>query len=157
MFYNEGMSEHCSATKRDGTPCRGRAVRGSEPPLCAAHGGGRVLAGAPEGAQDTLPCGFQVGRPTCLLQPAVIPDDIDSIIHDLAIKQARLSEFINGNLDGLDTDAFLRLLALHAQTASRLGRLLRDRQQLAGAGSDDMSEALTHALDQLAIDLEVEL
>ena len=36
----------CTATTRQGFPCRAYAVHGTDPPLCVAHGGGSSNHGA---------------------------------------------------------------------------------------------------------------
>ncbi len=84
---------------------------------------------------------------------------IDEIIADLAAKQQRLSAYLD---DLLDSDQatpaeVARLLALHAQTASRLGRLLRDRRALSGEAADGIAGAIAQALDELSSELGVEL
>jgi hypothetical protein len=48
------MSQRCSAKRRDGQPCNAWAVRGSDPPLCAAHGGTDARIGAPPGNTNAL-------------------------------------------------------------------------------------------------------
>ncbi|MGC9346697.1 MAG: hypothetical protein ACP5JG_01050 [Anaerolineae bacterium] len=151
------MSKHCTAYKKDGTPCRAWAVRGSDPPRCAAHGGGKAPVGAPKGNQNALKHGLYARIPPPEADLGDIPDTINAVIRDLAIKQARLSNYINGNLRDLDVRTLARLLQLHAQTASRLGRLLRDQRALSGEAADGISGAIAQALDELSNELGVDL
>ena len=144
------MKTHCPATNKDGTPCRAFAVRGSDPPLCSSHGGGRAPVGAPAGNQNARTHGFYVDVIAPLPDPEHVPDSIADVIHDLAVKQARLSKIINGRLNTSDIDVLARLLELHAQTASRLGRLLRDERALSGEAADGISAAIGQALDELS-------
>ena len=48
---SHGNSRRCMAIKPDGDPCRAWAIRGSDPPRCAAHSG---KVGAPSGNQNAL-------------------------------------------------------------------------------------------------------
>jgi len=84
---------------------------------------------------------------------------IDEVIADLVEKQRRLSAYIDGCIaqDDVSPTEVVRLLALHGQNASRLGRLLRDRQALAGPELDELTEAIGLALDELSEELGIEL
>jgi hypothetical protein len=125
--------------KRDGTPCRAWAVRGSDPPRCAAHGGRRPQPIASE----------------------EIPVDIDEVIRDLAKKQRRLSAYIEAYLDThpkpLVVKDLARLFQIHGLNASRIGRLLRDQRALSGEASDGIAGAIAQALDELATELDTDL
>jgi len=151
------MSTRCIATKKDGTPCAAFAVRGSNPPRCSAHGGGSAPVGAPSGNQNARTHGFYAHELSPLPEPEDIPDSIAEVIHDLAVKQARLSKVINGQRNSKDIQTLARLLALHAQTASRLGRLLRDQRALSGEAADGISSAIAQALDELSNELGTDL
>jgi hypothetical protein len=50
-----------------------------------------------------------------------------------------------------------RLLALHGQNASRIGRLLRDQRALSGAAADGLLEAIAKALDEISTELGIKL
>ncbi len=84
---------------------------------------------------------------------------IDEVIADLVAKQRRLSDYIDARLAEGDASPaeVARLLALHGQNASRLGRLLRDRQVLGGPELDELAEAVGLALDELSAELGIEL
>ncbi len=116
-----GGPRHCMATKRDGTPCKAWAVRGSDPPLCQAHLGTqpRDIHGTqprdnhgtrqaashpapPAGDEEMVPLQttyiapktaktFLVGDVPDI--PAAMPS-IDEVLIDLAGRQARLSYLI---------------------------------------------------------------
>jgi hypothetical protein len=150
------MKTHCTATNKDRTPCRAWGVRGSDPPLCSAHGGGRAPVGGPPGSRNARTHGFYVDQVAPLPKPDDIPDSIAEVIHDLAVKQARLSRIINDQPDSEDILILARLLQLHAQTASRLGRLLRDQRALSGEAADGISAAIAQALDELSTELNTD-
>jgi len=86
-------------------------------------------------------------------RPEHVPDTLADVIHDLAVKQARLCKHINGHLESYDIHTLARLLQLHAKTASRLGRLLRDQRALSGEAADGISAAIGQALDELSTEL----
>jgi hypothetical protein len=144
----------CSATTAAGRPCLGWAVRGSDPPLCPAHGGGRRGPGAPPGNDNAWVHGFYAATTRAL-------DTIDEIIADLAEKQILLSDFITEALSDPDgrvtADGLMRVFALHGQNASRLGRLLRDRRALSGDAADGISAAIAQALEELQTELGAQL
>jgi hypothetical protein len=78
---------------------------------------------------------------------------INGIIDDLAAKQAQLSALISRCLEQCPEASLgevAKLLQLHGQNASRLGRLLRDRRALSGEAADGISAAIAQALDELA-------
>jgi hypothetical protein len=76
----------CTATCADGSSCRAWAVRGTDPPRCAAHGGGERPVGPPKGNQNARTHGFYVRTD--------VPAEgwtIDTLIADYSAKRARLS------------------------------------------------------------------
>ena len=134
----------CAATKRDGTPCRAYAMHDSQ--FCAAHAG---LTGAPVGNQNRTTHGFYSRRQ----QPL---ETIDDVITDALNKQGRLSDLLDeADLD--DTQALVKLFALHGQNASRLGRLLRDQRALSGQAADGLLDAIGKALDEISTEIGVSL
>jgi hypothetical protein len=76
---------------------------------------------------------------------------IEEVIRDLAAQQAWLSNHIDNQRDELNTVNLARLLALHGQNASRLGRLLRDQRVLSGEAADSIAGAIDQAFDELSI------
>lgn len=132
----------CTATRADGNPCRAWARRGTDPPLCAAHSGAPV--GAPHGNKNAEKHGVYAAEP---------PEDVDlsATIADLNRRIRRLSSYID-RIESIETDpeaaqTYARLLALHGQLCSRLGRLLRDRHQIQGDDAGELDQAIAEALD----------
>ena len=85
---------------------------------------------------------------------------IADILADAQARQAQLSAYIDATLtdpEGADTETVVKLLGLHGQNASRLGRLLRDQRALTGAAADGMAAAIGQALDELSTEWGVEL
>jgi hypothetical protein len=165
-------SRKCSQTTLDGRPCQAWAVRGSDPPACAVHAGSRPSDPPP----DALPVshrpdvdagGMSAGSIASLINRAgieaaldtVAGTDIGAVIADLAAKQQRLSRYIDDRLAAGDTSVqdMARLLALHSQNASRLGRLLRDQQALGGEAAYSLQHIIDLALDGLAEEWGIEL
>ena len=75
---------------------------------------------------------------------------IEDVISDLAAKQAWLSEYIEIHQEDLNSSMLIRLLQLHGQNASRLGKLLRDQNALSGEAADGISIALEQAMVELS-------
>lgn len=132
------VSRRCSATTKAGEPCKAYAIRGSQ--LCAAHS---RAVGAPKGNQNRRTHGFYA-QPTTRLQ------SIGDVVEDLLGKQEQLSAYIDGQLtEGADPEEMIKLLALSAQNASRLGRLMRDQRALSGESADGLLEAVSKLLDEI--------
>jgi hypothetical protein len=126
-------------------------VRGSSPPHCAAHGG-RV--------RGTTVLADIAARDS---GPAQAPEgglDLNAVIYDLAEKHAQVSALIDQCLESPETarpGELLRLMQHHAQTASRLGRLLRDQKAVASPVDVEWLAALGRTLDKLSAEWGVEL
>lgn len=146
----------CTATCADGSSCRAWAVHGSDPARCAAHGGGRAPVGAPPGNQNARVHGFYATSDRAR-DPDFSACTIDVIIDDLYRKQQRLSDYIDEHMDDLSPPDLARFLRIHAQSCSRLGRLLRDREALSGGADAIMSGAIGRALDELSEEWGVDL
>jgi hypothetical protein len=155
-------SRRCKATRADGQPCRAWAVRGSDPPRCSSHGGGRAPVGAPPGNQNARTHGFYAQAPATDDDGGDRSPDapqvcrIDAVIADLYAKQQRLSRYIDQNAADLTPEQLARFLQIYAQSCSRLGRLLRDREALGGF-SEWMDKAFNQALDELSEEWGVDL
>jgi len=133
------MSTKCNQLKDDGTPCQAWAVRESDPPRCAAHGGGKAPVGAPPGNQNAKSHGLYTADDK-------VPFDLDARITDLDRRVQQLSLYIDRNLTDLQPDEYNTLFNLQGSLTSRLGRLMRDRQQVTAA-IDDLDEAVQEALE----------
>jgi hypothetical protein len=138
----------CTATTRAGRPCRAWALHGTEPSLCSVHAGVSTSPGP--GNRNAIQHGFYA---------AFHPDPeqgfspINGVIHDLAAKQAQLSDLISQCLDdnpAADATQLARLLAIHGQNASRLGRLLRDQSALSKGTNDQLQAGIAQALEELS-------
>ena len=131
------VSRHCSATTKAGEPCRAFAVRGEQ--MCSAHS---RAVGAPAGNQNRRTHGFYAA--------SVKMEGIGDVADDLLRKQQQLSAYIDGQMvEGLDSEEMIKLFALLAQNASRLGRLLRDKRALDGDSPDGMLEAIGKLFDEI--------
>jgi hypothetical protein len=84
---------------------------------------------------------------------------IGAIVLDLLAKQNRLSRYIDSRLgdEKMPVPDLARLLAIHSQNASRLGRLLRDKRALSDRAADAMTAAIDQALDELSAEWGIEL
>ena len=132
------VSRRCSATTRAGEPCKAYAIRDSQ--LCAAHSRN---VGAPKGNQNRKTHGFYT-------RPAVKLENIGDVATDLMAKQEQLSVYIDDQLlVGIDSEEMMKLLALLAQNASRLGRLMRDKRALSGESADGLLEAVGKLMDEI--------
>jgi len=147
------MSRRCTATCRNGDPCRAWAVRGTDPPRCASHGGSKSPPGAPLGNTNALKHGFYA--------QSDLPEDatIDDIIARLYMQQLELETYI-AEVKAANAASILELthlLQLYGQNASRLGRLLRDERALSGDAADGISSAIGKALDELGSEWGIDI
>ena len=83
-------------------------------------------------------------------------ETIDDVITDALEKQGRLSAILDNTAD-IDGADLAKLMAIHGQNASRLGRLLRDKRALSGESADSLLTALGTALDEIATELGITL
>lgn len=142
------MKQQCTAKTRSGTLCNAWAVQDSTPPRCAAHGGATAPPGAPTGNSNAKTHGFYSAT-SGLAAP--IPD-IDAILSDLYARQQALVDYLTSSLEDPENTVakLIPVFALHAQNASRLGRLLRDKRALTGEAADGIAGAIAQALDELS-------
>ena len=132
------MAPRCTAKRGDGKPCSAWAVRGSDPPRCAAHGGAEAHSGVPGGNRNG-------------------PPDLDARIAALNRRIEQLEEHIDTHRHDLDAKEFAALVSLQGQLASRLGRLMRDRQHLQGDAADELQHDLDEALEVVSQVLGIDL
>jgi hypothetical protein len=132
---------HCTATTAAGQTCRAWAVRGTDPPRCAAHGGRRQ-----EGAAETKS-----------------PPDLAGLIEqidDLDERIARLGAYVDAHRAELKVDDLCRLLDLQSKMMGRVTRMRQALTHLDRAGRNKQSafaEALHKVLDGLAQEWKTEL
>lgn len=141
------MGQRCTEKKNNGTRCKAWAVRGSDPPLCGAHGGGAARPGAPAGNKNAEKHGAYAGG---------MPADLDEAISELQRRLRMVSAYIDEHLAEMVPADFGRLSSLQAQMTSRLGRLMRDRRVVMGEdvdADDDFDEALAIVSEILGVDL----
>ena len=160
---DSSTTPRCTATTRAGRPCRAWAVQDTDPPRCASHGGSATKIGAPPGNTNAQTHGVYARSPSGDTQPPDPPPvDLDTRIADLNRRIEQLSAYIDhvtvGPEDGdIDVDQYARLLSLHGQLTSRLGRLLRDKQQISPEDDSLLQQAINNALDQASEILGVQL
>ena len=148
----------CTATRQDGQPCRAHAVRGTSPPRCSAHRTQSQI-GAPPGNQNARTHGAYSHVQPDAAAPATQRIDLDAAILDLQRRLDQLSDYIDQGLNDakLDIGDYARLTGLQGQLASRLGRLIRDRQSIAGDTDNQTLDALNAALDSISEEWGIEL
>jgi hypothetical protein len=146
------VQRHCGALTKTGRPCRAWAVRGSDPPRCAPHGGSKRPAGAPPGNTNAQIHGFYAASAEEIT--------IDQAIQGLVDKMRRLDDLIaafDSKGAGGNGEYLIRLLELYAQASSRLSRMLRDQRALSGAASDSLAGAVALVLDEIGTELGIDL
>ena len=154
----------CTATTAKATPCRAWAVRGSQPPRCSAHGGGRGPEGAPNGNENAVSRGgclaADADRGQLERRSAAAHDeatgDLNAVISDLHRRLDELSGYIDTNRDDLTTAEYLAAVRLQGMLSNRIGRLHRDRAEL-HRDADDLDRAIDAALDVVGGLLGVDL
>ena len=150
--------------------CRAWAVRNSNPPLCAAHGGRaaspeprRRGGGAPLGNQNARTHGFYAST----LDPQERADlddagdlagatslDAEIIIARIALRRL-LHIFHSGTTPGPDPQPltaqdYVNVIGLAFRGCGTLSRLLRARKDLGGEGLDALQAVIDEVLDDLS-------
>ena len=96
------------------------------------------------------PGNSNAGRHGYYAAPTRKIETIGDIIADLTMRMGQLSGIIDQAVsEGALIPDLATLFALHAQTASRLGRLLRDQRALSGIAADGLAGAIALALDEI--------
>jgi hypothetical protein len=92
-------------------------------------------------------------------QPVKELQTIEDVVEDMLQRQSQLTTLIEAQtLCGtINVSEVAKLLALHGQNGSRIGRLLRDQRALSGASTDGLLEAIGRALDELSTELGIKL
>jgi hypothetical protein len=147
----------CSATTKAGRPCKGHAIRGSEPPLCPVH----ARSGASRERQEPATPGapgfygrnFTVGEIADLLdsvEEKALADEIDAV----RITTRRIMEQFSDTLEPAEYRQLARLVFAGANT---IARLLQARRALSAASADDVAAAIAGALDELSQEMGISL
>lgn len=145
------MSEKCTATTATGEPCQAWAVRGSSPPLCSAHAGRNVGAGAPTGNRNARTHGAYSDLIDEGELAQLVADAGDRSLEDeLAITRLalrRLTQILN---DDEAQPSQIQAIAPLIFTGSRaVARLLRADRALSGEAADGLNGAISQAIDEL--------
>ena len=139
----------CTANTRTGQACNAWAVKGTDPPLCAPHGGVARPPGAPLGNDNATTHGVYS-------TPDAMPADLDAIIRDLESRLNNLNTYIDDHADEITWDQRIEAISLQGQIANRIGRLLRDRQQLTGEQDDELQTAINEAISAVGAILDID-
>lgn len=145
----------CSALRKDGAPCCGRPVRGSEPPLCPAH---NKTTTAQRSQTQIQPHGFY-NRTYSLEEIADLVNLAvdDSLADELAATRVAVRRVMGQLHHEMAPEEFARLAGLVFRGANTIARLVRAQQAIAGGASGQLSRAIAQALDELAAEWGVPL
>jgi len=77
------------------------------------------------------------------------PVTIDAIIEDLHNRYLMLGRYLDNAAASEDMADLLLVFKIQAETASRLGRLLREQRVLSGKAADGLADAISATLDEL--------
>lgn len=134
----------CASEKKDGKPCKAWAVRGTDPPLCAAHGGVAARIGAPPGNKNAE----RHGAYSSENEPAL---DLQDLIRTLTRRLLGLDAYIGRKeREGeLPVDELFKLYELHSRMAARLGRLMAVQHKVQPGESSELLRAIDAALAEV--------
>lgn len=144
----------CIGTTTGGRPCSAWAVRGSQPPLCSAHGG--VDAALAAGVdRDYMPAYGRARRH----DEEGEHDEENSLSPEIASTRAvlrRLFLLLSEQPD-LDPATMARLVPLAFRGALAVAQLLRDQRALSGEAADGIAGAIAQALSELSTEWGIDL
>ena len=128
------VSRRCTHLTAQGEPCQAWAVHDSDPPLCSAHAGRNVGAGAPLGNQNHLSHGFYSRS----FNPDELDDmrdlDPESVLEsEIACARVALRRVMNILADpdnDLPAWEYAKLASLAFYGARTVARLVRDHKDL---------------------------
>lgn len=136
------MPARCTATTGRG-PCRAWAVRGADPPLCAAHAGRNAATQAEN--QNARKAGFYSGALTDeeLADLAVLGDDATLIDEIGAVRVV-----VRRVLTSMEASVEPALAACLFDGTRTVARLLRDRKAISGEAADALCSAIDQAIQE---------
>ena len=102
------------------------------------------------GAEEACSGGERAASPPGSFSPDTLEEAHFIITQDLINKHMTLSHFIDQNFDKLPLPVLNHLLNLHAQTASRIGRLIQNQNAMAPESRSEMQDAMDKAFDELS-------
>lgn len=118
--------QRCTALTSAGRPCQAWAVRGSDPPRCAAH-------------SSVDPAGELTGE--------ALEEEIDAVRRLLW----RLRDQLNDDPD-LSVQEMAVIAPMMLDAARTMAHLLRDQRALRGDTVEGIAGAIGRALDELAVE-----
>jgi hypothetical protein len=130
----------CTATTRAGRPCRAWAVRGSDPPRCAAHA---TAAGSSHASHALALCRDELAHPT-----------LDG---EITIARDMLRRLVETLRDGTSGGELVQLAQTCFAGTRTVAGLLRDKRALSGGAADGLMGAIGQALDELSTEWGVDL
>ena len=140
------MNQRCTACTDQGLPCRNWAVRGSDPPRCGSHHGGRRPPGAPYGNRNAQIHGRSA-------RPRPVPRTLEALVADLAAHHLVLTTFLPADphppLPTVPDLVLVRLLLLHCHAGLHLSRVLCRTGILSPAAVTVLAEAARTVLLEL--------
>ena len=158
---NRTPSRPCSQLTAAGEPCRAWAIRGSDPPLCSAHAGRNVGAGAPLGNQNARTHGFYAAAFTApevaRLLAGAGGTSLDAEIVCARIALHRILHHLTAVSPDRHPRDYIRFATLVLQGARTVSRLLRDNHALGGTPPGELAAILDRALEELTEEGHVEL
>ena len=147
--------------------CRAWAIRGSDPPLCSAHAGRTVGAGAPPGNLNARTHGFYASAITSDELADVLTYAADTTLDsEIAITRIALRRLLTMLLTGttpgpdprpLDAQDYARLIALAFHGSGTISRLLRTKAALPDHDPNAPPPFLAQVLDELSVEWGVKL
>lgn len=152
----------CSAVTKAGKPCRAWAIVGSNPPLCSAHSGRNVGAGAPPGNQNARRHGFYSQRLTPEEIAALVSlaenHSLDDEIAVARIYLKRLLEYLeHEDFQQLSVEDMAALGPLVLKSTTTIAALLKTQRALSGEAADGISGAIAQALAELGNEWGIDL
>ena len=148
----------CNKTTAAGKPCKSWAIRGTDPPICSAHAGRNVGAGAPFKNQNARTHGFYSRSYSTEELADLISYAFDETLEDelaaTRIAVRRVLSRLHSNLEPSDYATHAQLVLLGTRT---IGRLLKDQRLLTGATSEGIAGIISQALDELNEEFDVKL
>ncbi len=142
----------CTSTTKAGEPCQAWAVRGTDPPTCAAH---LPRTTAPPTIHGFYSSAVEPDELAALVQfseDMTLDDEIAVARVALRRALAALSAPKTGEKTLFALADFARMAAVIFAGTSTVARLLRARRALSGAAADGIAGALSQALDELSSD-----
>ncbi|HET6444437.1 MAG TPA: hypothetical protein VFI27_07630 [candidate division Zixibacteria bacterium] len=149
-------TRRCSGRRADGKPCRGYALRSSDPPLCYAHA--RIAQSQNEEESSSPGAGFYSRCYTLEEIADMVALALDDSLEDeLAATRIAVRRVMQQLHEELSVDEYAHMAGIIFRGTNTVARLLRINKALSKENDSEIATGIGEALDLIGPEYDLEL